>query len=433
MTARLDAVTLEVIRNALPAVANEMRSERRPCRNRTREKCDKIRSRKRETRGEGMIAAMTGLGVRRPVLDHRTRDELGGLPLPGGERGQTKCAVRHVTQSPWLPAHRRKSARQQLAALFLASAVLSAGVLTTASAETLRVGKAGRDAFSFVPADIGARTGIFRQYGVDIEISSFGGDARLQQAMAADGIDVGLGSGPGLAFVAKGSPVKGIAAMAGPPLLFALVVRNDAAVSSLDDLRGRKVGVSTVGSVTSWIISEVSRQKGWGYDGMAQVPIGDDANRIAALKTRSLDGAIVNLAQALNFVQRGEGRVLLRFGELVKDFHIHVIFATDKAIAGKPGALRGFLKGWLQTIAFMRKNRNETVEIAKDVMGTDAQTTNAIYDELMPMFSDTGRFDPNALAVLRKSFVEMKTLPEEPDMRKLYTEAFLPANQGQMR
>jgi NitT/TauT family transport system substrate-binding protein len=249
----------------------------------------------------------------------------------------------------------------------------------------------------------------------------------------ADGIDVGLGSGPGLAFIAKGSPVKGIAAMAGPPLLFALVVRNDAAVATLDDLRGRKVGVSTVGSVTSWIISEVSRQKGWGYDGMAQVPIGDDANRIAALKTRSIDGAIVNLAQALNFVQRGEGKVLLRFGELVKDFHIHVIFATDKAIAGKPQALRGFLKGWFQTIAFMRTHRNETVEIAKEVMGTDAQTTGGIYDELMPMFSDTGRFDPKALAVLRQSFVEMKTLPEEPDMGKLYTEALLPGAGGSNR
>ena len=63
-------------------------------------------------------------------------------------------------------------------------------------------------------------------------------------------------------------------------------------------------------------------------------------------------------------------------------------------------------------------------------MGTDAQTTGGIYDELMPMFSDTGRFDPKALAVLRKSFVEMKTLPEEPDMGKLYTEAFLPATGG---
>ena len=30
-----------------------------------------------------------------------------------------------------------------------------------------------------------------------------------------------------------------------------------------------------------------------------------------------------------------------------------MIFATDKVIAAKPQALRGFLKGWLQTIAFM--------------------------------------------------------------------------------
>jgi ABC-type nitrate/sulfonate/bicarbonate transport system substrate-binding protein len=214
--------------------------------------------------------------------------------------------------------------------------------------------------------------------------------------------------------------------MAGPPLLFALVVRNDDSVKSADDLKGRKVGVSTVGSVTSWIISEVARQKGWGYDGMTQVPIGDDANRIAAVKTKSIDAAIVNLAQALNYVQRGEGKVLLRFGDLVKDFHIHVIFATDKAIAQRPAALRGFLAGWLETIAFMRKNQRETVAIAKEVMGTDESTTNGIYTELMPMFSDTGRFDPKALAVLRKSFVEMKTLPEEPDMSRLYTEAFLP-------
>jgi ABC-type nitrate/sulfonate/bicarbonate transport system substrate-binding protein len=250
-----------------------------------------------------------------------------------------------------------------LAAFILASAA------PANSAETLRVGKAGRDAFSFVPADIGARTGIFKRHGIDAEISSFGGDARLHQAMAADGIDIGLGSGPGLAFIVKGSPVKGIAAMAGPPLLFALIVRNDGSVPTVDDLKGRKVGVSTVGSVTSWVISEVARQKGWGYDGMSQVPIGDDANRIAALKTKSVDAAIVNLAQALNFVQRGEGKVLLRFGELVKDFHIHVIFATDKAIAGKPEALRAFLQGWFETIAFMRKNKPDTLAIAGEIIG----------------------------------------------------------------
>ncbi len=44
----------------------------------------------------------------------------------------------------------------------------------------------------------------------------------------------------------------------------------------------------------------------------------------------------------------------------------------------------------------------------------------------MPMFADDGHFDPKAVGVLRRSFVEMKILPTEPEMSKLYPEAFLP-------
>jgi NitT/TauT family transport system substrate-binding protein len=311
-------------------------------------------------------------------------------------------------------------------ALIVAALIGLTLIAPGASAETLRIGKAGRDAFSFAPADIGAETGIFKKHGIDVEISSFGGDARVQQAMTADGIDIGLGSGPGLAFLVKGSPAKGIAAMADPPLTFALVVRNDGDIKSLDDLKGRKVGVSTVGSVTGWLVGETARQKGWGYDGMAMTPVGDDASRVAAVKTKALDGAVVNLAVAFNYTQRGDGRVLMLFGDMVRDFHVHVIFATDKAIATRGAALRGFLAGWFETIAFMRKDKARTLEIAKDVMHTDAPTAERIYDAMMPMFNDDGRFKPKALAVLSRSFVDMKTLAEEPDMRKLIDESFLP-------
>ena len=178
--------------------------------------------------------------------------------------------------------------------------------------------------------------------------------------------------------------------------------------------------------MTSWIVSEVSRQQGWGFGGIVQVPIGDDASRIAALRTKALDAAIVNIAVGLKFAQRGEGRILLRFNDLIKDFIVHVIFATDTIIASKPETLRAFLSGWFDTIAYMRANKPDTVRIAATVMGTDEPTAATIYDELMPMFSDTGKFDPKALAVLSRSFVDMKTLPGEPDMKGLYTEAFLP-------
>jgi NitT/TauT family transport system substrate-binding protein len=309
-----------------------------------------------------------------------------------------------------------------LISLTLAALVLPA----TASADTLRIGKAGRTAFSFVPTEVGTQTGIFKANGLDLDVASFGGDAKVQQAMAADSIDIGLGSGPGLAFIVKGSPVKGVAAMAGPPLIFALVARSDGSVNSVDDLKGRTIGISTVGSITSWIADEVARQKGWGHDGITQVPIGDDGARVAAVKAKSFDAAIVNLAVALNYVDHGDGRIILRFGDLVKHFHAHVIFATDKVIAERPDQVRRFLKGWFETIAFMRSHKDETVKIAMPVLDTDARLTAEIYDELMPMFSDDGRFDPEALGVLRRSFVETNTLPQEPDMSKLVNEAFLP-------
>jgi NitT/TauT family transport system substrate-binding protein len=300
------------------------------------------------------------------------------------------------------------------------------GLAGTASAQHLRIGKAGAEAFSFVPAEVGQQMGFYKKYGVDITISSFGGDAKVQQAMAAGSIDIGLGSGPGMAFIAKGSPVKGVAAMADQPLIFALVVRNDGSVKNVADLKGRIVGVSGVGSVTNWIITEISRQHGWGVEGIRRVGLGNDANRVAALKTKSIDAAIVNIAVALKFVHRGEGKILMRFGDLVKDFHIHVIFATNKIIAEHPEAVRGFLAGWFETIRYMRHNKAKTVEIAKGVMHTDDATTSEIYDEVMPMFNEDGHFKPKALAALARSYVDLKTLSKAPDMRTLYTEAFLP-------
>jgi NitT/TauT family transport system substrate-binding protein len=294
------------------------------------------------------------------------------------------------------------------------------------AADLVRVGNAGRESFSFTPANIGKEVGLFAKNGLNIEISGFGGDAKLQQAMAAEAVDIGLGSGPGMAFITKGSPVKGIAAMAGPPLIFALLVRADGSIKTIEDLKGRKVAISTVGSASSWLMNEVSRQQGWGFDGITLVAIGENAARVAAVKAGAADGCIVDIGSALNSVQRGDGRILMRFGDVAKNFIMHVIFATDKSIAERPAALRAFLKGWFETIAFMRANKAKSVAIAQTVMGTDAETTSSIYDELMPMFSDTGRFDPKALAVLGRSFVEMKTLTEEPDMSKLYTEAFLP-------
>jgi ABC-type nitrate/sulfonate/bicarbonate transport system substrate-binding protein len=315
---------------------------------------------------------------------------------------------------------------QSLARFSLILAALATATLTTpaAAADKLRVGKAVPEAFSFVPPDVGMRNGIFQKNNVELELTAFAGDARMQQAAAADSIDILLGSGPAMAFIAKGSPIKGVAAMAGPPLLLAIVVRPDGP-KTVTDLKGKTVSVSTAGSLTYWLVSETARRHGWGPNGINIAPMGAMPGQIAALKRGDIDGTIMDIGNAFDLEKKGEARILVRFTD-IKDFHIHVIFATDKAIASKPEVVRNFLKGWFETIAFMRSHKAETVKVAKEVMEKDEDISGRVYDELMPMFSDTGRFDKAALATLSKSYVELKLLPSEPDMSKLYTESFLP-------
>ena len=292
------------------------------------------------------------------------------------------------------------------------------------AAEKIRAGKAVAEAFSFTPIEIGIRTGIFAKNGLDVESIAFTGDARMQQAAAAGSIEILVGSGPAMAFIAKGAPVKAVAAMAGPPLLMAIVAKPDGPKSAAD-LKGKKVSVSTAGSLTYWLVSQTSNRQGWGPNGIEIQPMGAMPGQIAALKRGDIDAIIMDIGNALDLQQRGEGRIIVRFSD-IKDFHIHVIFATDKVIAEKPDNVRACLKGWFETIAFMRKNKAETVKIAAEVTNKSETITAETYDEIMPMFSDTGHFDPKALETLRHSYVELKLLPTQPDMSKLYTEAFLP-------
>src|SRR5215212_5226482 len=202
----------------------------------------------------------------------------------------------------------------------LLAALITCAILLFASqpafaADKLRVGKAVAEAFSFVPPDVGMRQGIFQKNNIELELTAFAGDARMQQAAAADSIDILLGSGPAMAFIAKGSPIKGIAAMAGPPLLLAIVVRPDGPKTPAD-LKGKTVSVSTAGSLTYWLVSETSRRQGWGPNGINIAPMGAMPGQIAALKRGDIQGAIMDIGNAFDLEKRGEGRILVRFTDI---------------------------------------------------------------------------------------------------------------------
>jgi ABC-type nitrate/sulfonate/bicarbonate transport system substrate-binding protein len=294
------------------------------------------------------------------------------------------------------------------------------------AAEKLRVGKAVPFAWTFTPLDVGMQMGIFAKHGLDVEASSFGGDARLQQALAADGLDIGVGSGPGMAFMAKGVPAKAVAAMYGVPRNMAVMADYNKPIRTVDDLRGKKLGVTTVGSLTDWIGKRINAQKGWTSNGITTVPIGGMQPARAAVKTGQLDGYIGALESGYELEENKEWRVITSADAYVDHFITHVFFAREDLIAKRPDAVRAFLKGWVDTIAFMKANKDKTVEITAKVINVSPSVASRAYDEQVAIFSTDGVFDPKGVEVLKQSFIEMGLLKEVPDDKVMFTTEFVP-------
>jgi NitT/TauT family transport system substrate-binding protein len=106
---------------------------------------------------------------------------------------------------------------------------------------------------------------------------------------------------------------------------------------------------------------------------------------------------------------------------------IHTIYASDQLAEKNPDAVRRFLKGWFDTIAFMRQSKDETVRASRERTNFSIEVEEKQYDLVMPMFSGTGRFEPGALATIQRSFVDLRLIDKEPDLTKYCTEQFLPA------
>jgi NitT/TauT family transport system substrate-binding protein len=299
---------------------------------------------------------------------------------------------------------------------------------TIPAADKIRVGNPSVQAFSFLPLRIGVAHGLFAKYGIDIEEVTLNGSAKLHQAMAAGSLDIGLGSGTDLIFVVKGVPEIAVASMAGPPLLLGVVVPYDSPARTADDLKGKRIGISTVNSLTQWLMRELARQKGWGADALTYVTVGAELpNQVAALVTGQIDAVVSSSALGLQLAEGKRGRLLLAAADIVTDFMIHAIYASESMVQQRPDAIRRFLRGWFDTISFMRANRDATVRASRERTNFSIAVEEQQYDLVMPMFSATGRFEPRALATIQRSFVDLHLIDRDPDLTRYCTERFLPA------
>src|SRR6516165_1419931 len=256
--------------------------------------------------------------------------------------------------------------------------------------DTIRVGKSVPIAWTFTPLDIGVDTGIWEKHGLKLDITSFGGDAKVQQALAANGVDFALGSGPGMGFAAKGVPAKAVAAFAGQPDNISIVIGANAP-----------------------------------YNDIIAVPLGSFETNYAAFKTGQVDGIMLATETSMMLVEKKEAKIIANMGAFAPKFHTHVIYARDELIDKNPDLIKRFLAGWFETIAWIKANKDKSVEISARVLKLDKDVVSRAYDIEIAMMQDNGRFDPEAIKVIKSSLVDMHILEQEPTDAQMFTTKFV--------
>jgi ABC-type nitrate/sulfonate/bicarbonate transport system substrate-binding protein len=278
----------------------------------------------------------------------------------------------------------------------------------------------------FGAVDVGIASGIFAKHGVEVEKIAFEGGAKLEQGMAAGSVDIAASGSTDLLFTAKGVPEKAVAVFGGPPYSLAILVRMDGSVQTAADLKGKKIGVSTPGSLTFWLAQQFAVHQGWSADAVTPVPVGGMSAEISALVTKQVDGIVAPIETGVQFEEEKRGKNFVNFGDLLPHFVTYIMFATDSAMKTQGPAVRSFIAGWFETVAYMKKNKEPTVAVLAKVMNTSPAITSKIYDIEIAGYTDDGHFDSEVMKDLYNTLIVPNLGDQRVDISSLYTDAFLP-------
>ncbi len=235
--------------------------------------------------------------------------------------------------------------------LFLTVSVLLAH--ESASAETnVKVGVLKLT--SSAPIFVGVEKGFFREFGIAPELVYFQAAAPIATALAAGQLDVGAtGLTAALFNIVLGGQQLWIVAdkgreWPGYPLVAIVVQRElwDAGLRSVKDLKGRRIGVTQVGSTFHYHIGNILEKDGLTLADVKIVPLQAMPAMMEALKGKQVDAILVPQPLPGTAEAQGFGKILAWAGDLYP-WQIATIFYSKTFAANRASAV-AFMRGYVK-------------------------------------------------------------------------------------
>jgi NitT/TauT family transport system substrate-binding protein len=311
----------------------------------------------------------------------------------------------------------------------LVGLILSLSIFLTSSddshAAPTRIASAGLSG-EFLPLWVAQDRRLFKKYGLDTEVITIQGGPLAVQTLLSGSVQFHVGGTSSIMDAKmRGADTVTLAVFI-DSLPYTLIANQ--AIKSAAQLKGKKFAVSRLGSVSDLSLRIALRNMGINPEKEAVIlGIGDQTSRFSALRSGSVDATVISppltvTARKMGFTQ------ITSFQDAGITWTYNSIDATADFAQKNPQTVLNFLRGFVEGIAYIYKNKEESLATLKQWMRLDdREALDETYDYLLrilpkkPYASDKGFQavldaiairDPIAKKYKPQDFIEARYLKE---------------------
>ena len=263
----------------------------------------------------------------------------------------------------------------QWAVLFCAISRVS--VPMSAAAQTIKIPYVSISGFQ-APLYIGERAGLFKKNQLDAQLIYMPGGSLIVQTLLSG--DVGVASLAPPSAVSAWARGADLAVVAGGIERALNVLMVNPKIKRVDDLRGKRVAISRFGS-----LSDVSLRDALAYHKLKPQDIviaqmGGLGERMAALTSGVVDGAILNVDQVFQAEKLGF-YVLIDMGKLPLNYSTQGVVVSRDFLRAQRGVVKRFLKVYIEGIKVFKTDRELSIAtLGRYIKTNDREVLAKTYD-----------------------------------------------------
>jgi NitT/TauT family transport system substrate-binding protein len=282
-----------------------------------------------------------------------------------------------------------------------------------------------------LPIVVAQDFGFFAAEGLEVKTVFIRGGPTAMAALVGGGVDYTFVAGvAAVRAIAQNAPMLIVSGMQ-PYMDYTLIGAKG--LSTVNDLKGKVVGVTGPGGVAEFAAVEGLAKKGLVRDRDYQVlyGVGNSPARAQALESRKIQASPFSFLERLELEKKGFP-MLFDIGEAIPGFPFVVIASGKQKIDNDPDGIVALLRAINRGLDFLKKSRERVAEsvINKNTFGDPAMVRRVI-NQFADLYSTSiSRKDIEALITATRIEAEAKKLggPE-----RFFTRQFLTKALGQSR